>query len=165
MKRNKFTLLEVLVALVILTLGIAGLLWQLSIAANRAARNAETWELTHDLTSAAEYLLTSFTGAPLVSGDLRDLPEETGKRIGKFTEAFHALADRECLTVLEVVFDEDDLDVFIRRGESGHGFLCGFNRRKEDVVLDIPTPFACRNVETGETGVHLPAESCGMFIF
>ena len=57
MKRNKFTLLEVLVALVILTLGIAGLLWQLSIAANRAARNAETWELTHDLTSAAEYLL------------------------------------------------------------------------------------------------------------
>ena len=62
-------------------------------------------------------------------------------------------------------FDEDDLDVFIRRGESGHGFLCGFNRRKEDVVLDISTPFACRNVETGETGVHLPAESCGMFIF
>lgn len=38
-------------------------------------------------------------------------------------------------------------------------------RRKEDVVLDISTPFACRNVETGETGVHLPAESCGMFIF
>ena len=29
----------------------------MSIAANRAARNAETWELTHDLTSAAEYLL------------------------------------------------------------------------------------------------------------
>ena len=57
MKLNKFTLLEVLVALVILTLGIAGLLWQLSIAANRAARNAETWELTHDLTAAAEYLL------------------------------------------------------------------------------------------------------------
>ena len=41
MKQNKFTLLEVLVALVILTRGIAGLLWQLSIAANRAARNAE----------------------------------------------------------------------------------------------------------------------------
>lgn len=115
--------------------------------------------------SAAEYLLTSFTGAPLVSGDLRDLPEEAGKRVGKFTEAFHALADRECLTELEVVLDEDDLDVFIRRGESGHGFLCGFNRRKEDVVLDISTPFACRNVETGETGVRLPAESCGMFIF
>ena len=61
--------------------------------------------------------------------------------------------------------NSSDLDVFIRRGESGHGFLCGFNRRKEDVVLDIPTPFACRNVETGETGMHLPAESCGMFIF
>ena len=102
---------------------------------------------------------------PASSGNSLRSPEEAGKRIGKFTEAFHALADRECLTVLEVVFDEDDLDVFIRRGESGHGFLCGFNRRKEDVVLDISTPFACRNVETGETGVHLPAESCGMFIF
>lgn len=57
MKKNKFTLLEVLVALVILTLGIGGLLWQLSIAAKRASHNTETWELTHDLTTAAEYLL------------------------------------------------------------------------------------------------------------
>ncbi len=115
--------------------------------------------------SAAEYLLTSFTGAPLVSGDLRELPEETADRIGKFTKAFQSLADRECLTELEVVIDEEDLDVFVRRGKSGHGFLCGFNRKKEEVVLDIPTPFACRSVETGETGLRLPPEYCGMFIF
>lgn len=57
MKQSKFTLLEVLVALVILTLGIAGLLWQLSIAANRTGHNAESWALTHDLTTAVEYLL------------------------------------------------------------------------------------------------------------
>ena len=95
MKRNKFTLLEVLVALVILTLGIAGLLWQLSIAANRAARNAETWELTHDLTSAAEYLLlhgpeaglneTLFSGEFEIASRYEDprLPADTETRFGQ----------------------------------------------------------------------------------
>lgn len=65
MKKNKFTLLEVLVALVILTLGISGLLWQLSIAANRASHNTEVWELTHELTTAAEYLLLHGPGTGL----------------------------------------------------------------------------------------------------
>lgn len=119
--------------------------------------------LQNDL--AAEHLLTSFAGAPLVSGDLRKLPETTAERIGKFTEAFYALADKEILTELEVVLDESDLDAFIRRGKSGHGFLCAFNRKKEEVTLKIPTPFVCRNVETRETGQHLPPNSCGMFIF
>ena len=57
MKSNSFTLLEVLCALVILTLGLSLLLWQLGLSLQRADRNRITWERTHDLTQAAEFLL------------------------------------------------------------------------------------------------------------
>lgn len=50
-------MLEVLTALIVLTLGLSGLIWQLSIAGNRALNSMENWERTHDLTAAAEYLL------------------------------------------------------------------------------------------------------------
>lgn len=57
MSQNNFTLLEVLTALIVLTLGLSGLIWQLSIASNRALSSMENWERIHDLTAAAEYLL------------------------------------------------------------------------------------------------------------
>ena len=57
MRQNNFTLLEVLTALIVLTLGLSGLIWQLSIASNRALSSMENWERIHDLTAAAEYLL------------------------------------------------------------------------------------------------------------
>ena len=57
MRQNNFTLLEALTALIVLTLGLSGLIWQLSIASNRALSSMENWERIHDLTAAAEYLL------------------------------------------------------------------------------------------------------------
>jgi len=87
--RNNFTLLEVLVALIILTVGLAGLLGQFSIAANRCLHNMRRWEMTHELTQAAEYLLLSGPDSALdkdiLSGEYRivsrleeaQLPAET----------------------------------------------------------------------------------------
>ena len=54
-----FTLIEVVVALAILSLSLAGLL-QLSIGANSRLANAvEKWEAEHMLAQAAEYLVNS----------------------------------------------------------------------------------------------------------
>ena len=64
-----FTLIEVVVALAILSLSLAGLL-QLSISANSRLANAvEKWEAEHMLAQAAEYLM-------LQNQDSTDIPEE-----------------------------------------------------------------------------------------
>ena len=64
-----FTLIEVVVALAILSLSLAGLL-QLSISANSRLANAvEKWEAEHMLAQAAEYLM-------LQNQDSTDVPEE-----------------------------------------------------------------------------------------
>lgn len=74
-RRNKFTLLEVLTAMIILTLGVSGLLWQFAIAADRSLRNTQRWEKTHELTQAAEFLLLNGPETSLdesfLSGDYR----------------------------------------------------------------------------------------------
>lgn len=54
---KKFTLLEVIVSLIILTLGVSALLWQLSTASARMIQNEEDWLRSHELSQAAEYLL------------------------------------------------------------------------------------------------------------
>lgn len=65
----RFTLIEVVVALAILSLSLAGLL-QLSIGASRRVANAvEKWESEHMLAQAAEYLM-------LQSEDSATVPEE-----------------------------------------------------------------------------------------
>ena len=54
---RRFTLIEVVVALAILSISLAGLL-QLSITANsRNAESIEKWESEHMLAQAAEYLM------------------------------------------------------------------------------------------------------------
>ena len=64
-----FTLIEVVVALAILSLSLAGLL-QLSISANSRLANAvEKWEAEHMLAQAAEYLM-------LQNQDSTTIPEE-----------------------------------------------------------------------------------------
>ena len=64
-----FTLIEVVVALAILSLSLAGLL-QLSISANsRLAAAVEKWEAEHMLAQAAEYLM-------LQNQDSTTIPEE-----------------------------------------------------------------------------------------
>lgn len=73
--RNNFTLLEVLTAMIILTLGVSGLLWQFAIASDRSLRNAQRWERTHELTQAAEFLLLNGPETPMdesfLSGEYR----------------------------------------------------------------------------------------------
>ena len=55
--RNSFTLIEVVVALAILTLSLAGLLQLLSQSQLRIAHAEEKWMETHMLIQATEYLL------------------------------------------------------------------------------------------------------------
>ena len=66
---RRFTLIEVVVALAILSLSLAGLL-QLSLGATRRVADAvEAWESEHMLAQAAEYLM-------LHNEDGSDIPEE-----------------------------------------------------------------------------------------
>lgn len=55
--KKSFTLLEVVVAIAILALSLAGLLQLLISAQNRMARTHEKWNETHMLMQAAEYYL------------------------------------------------------------------------------------------------------------
>ena len=55
--RGSFTLIEVVVALGILTLSLAGLLQILTASQSRLARVYEKWRETHILMQAAEYYL------------------------------------------------------------------------------------------------------------
>lgn len=57
MKNRKFTLLEVIVAMVLLAIFVSGLLWQFSMAVNRSAENYRRWEYMHELSQATEQLL------------------------------------------------------------------------------------------------------------
>ena len=66
---RRFTLIEVVVALAILSISLAGLL-QLSITANsKNADSVEKWESEHMLAQAAEYLM-------LQNEDGAEVPEE-----------------------------------------------------------------------------------------
>lgn len=57
MKRNCFTLVEVVVALAILSISIAGFLQLLTAAQNRIIKASDSWTRTHMLMQAAEYYM------------------------------------------------------------------------------------------------------------
>ena len=57
MKRNSFTLVEVVVALAILSISIAGFLQLLTAAQNRIIKANDSWTRTHMLMQAAEYYM------------------------------------------------------------------------------------------------------------
>ena len=57
MKKNPFTLVEVVVALAILSIGIAGFLQLLTAAQNRIIKVSDHWTRTHMLIQAAEYYM------------------------------------------------------------------------------------------------------------
>ncbi|MBO5762869.1 MAG: prepilin-type N-terminal cleavage/methylation domain-containing protein [Lentisphaeria bacterium] len=57
MKRRDFTLLEVIVALFLLSIGIGFLTGQFALASYRIRDGQDHWERTHELINAAEYTL------------------------------------------------------------------------------------------------------------
>ncbi|MEG1979945.1 MAG: type II secretion system protein [Victivallaceae bacterium] len=57
MKKNNFTLLEVICAMVIIAIGSATLLTQLITATRRAADSREQYLNAHQIAQAAEYIL------------------------------------------------------------------------------------------------------------
>ena len=57
MKRNCFTLVEVVVALAILSISIAAFLQLLTAAQNRIIKASDSWTRTHMLMQAAEYYM------------------------------------------------------------------------------------------------------------
>ena len=57
MKTRSFTLIEVVVALAILSISIAGLLQLLTAAQNRIIKAHDSWMRTHMLMQAAEYYM------------------------------------------------------------------------------------------------------------
>ena len=71
---GRFTLVEVVVALAILSISLAGLL-QLSINANnRVADAAEKWSAEHMLAQAAEYLMLQNEDSPTVPEEFFPYP-------------------------------------------------------------------------------------------
>ena len=54
---KRFTLLEVVIAVGILVLSLAGILQLLTVSQQKIGKNMELWEQTHLLMQAAEYAL------------------------------------------------------------------------------------------------------------
>ncbi|WP_176014487.1 prepilin-type N-terminal cleavage/methylation domain-containing protein [Victivallis sp. Marseille-Q1083] len=73
LKIRGFTLLEVVVAMLILSGGLGALLWQLALASERLEANRQQWEAAHELAQAAEYLLLY---GPEATVDQRFLSDE-----------------------------------------------------------------------------------------
>ncbi|QSH40064.1 hypothetical protein P0136_01645 [Lentisphaerota bacterium ZTH] len=69
---NCFTLIEILVAMTVLTVGIVSLSMLMASASNRTAKARERWERDHLLTQAVEFFMLN---PPGTSADDRFLPE------------------------------------------------------------------------------------------
>ena len=111
----------------------------------------------------AEYLLTSFAGAPLVAGDLRKLPESLRQRLKCFVQAFRREAARGPMTEFQVLENEPDFDSFMRIGADGHGIAGCFNRTGRARVFRRPEKYRFTNVETGSEELLVPPHDCMMF--
>ena len=111
----------------------------------------------------AEYLLSSFAGAPLVAGDLRKLSEEQRRRLKRFTQAFNEAAALGPMTEFRMLENEPDFDSFLRIGSDGHGIACCFNRTDRARVFRCPENLRFVNVETGAEDLFAAAHDCSMF--
>lgn len=111
----------------------------------------------------AEYLLTSFAGAPLAAGDLRKLPQNLRQRLTRFVQVFNHKAELGPMTKFQVLENEPDFDSFMRIGSDGHGIAACFNRTGQAKVFRKPEKFRFVNVETGSEELLVPAHECMMF--
>lgn len=86
----KFTLLEVIIALAVLTLSLTGLLQLLTASQLRIAQTQEKWQYMHMLSQAAEYLM-------MQNEQNSDIPEDffnyPGYHINCFFEDAEGLPD------------------------------------------------------------------------
>ena len=112
--------------------------------------------------SAVEYLLSSFCGMPLVSGDLRNLDEPAIKQINTLCSAYKKLTAQGALTGFEELVLPGKVDGFRRFADDNREFICVFNQGSEDVQLDCLQGF--KNVLTGDTNACIAAGSSGMFV-
>ena len=116
--------------------------------------------------NAAEYLLSSFAGAPLVAGDLLKITEENAQRIKLFTSKFQQLSSKGAMTEFYLLENSLDFDGFIRYSKDGHGFVALFNRKNTSVSVTLPK-FAQNaiDVETNQITNVVKANSCAMLVF
>ena len=77
----KFTLIEVITAIGILALSLAGLLQLLTASQQRVSKNADLWQHTHMMMQAAEYALLQKGEEELaVPQEIFDYPQYTCQR-------------------------------------------------------------------------------------
>ena len=110
--------------------------------------------------NAPEVLLTSFIGAPLISGDILKVPEAALARMKKMISAFNAAVEPGPLTSFEQLLDTPEVDSFRRYSESGAEILCVFNRADAPYTLERTDLL---DAETGKPGNTVPPHDCKMF--
>lgn len=113
--------------------------------------------------SGAEYLLTSFAGAPLTAGDLRSLPAKLEQRLKSFVSAFGKTVENGPLTVFQVIESSEEADGFMRTDEQGRGLMALFNRTDSERVFTVPAGCRVKNVENGSAVPVAGAHDCAMF--
>ena len=90
--RRGFTLVEAVVALLILSLGVGVLISQFALAGARIAGSRRQWEIRHELTNAAEYVLSS---APDCESALPERFAGEGFRVNRELRSAHLPEDFE----------------------------------------------------------------------
>ena len=109
---------------------------------------------------AEEVLLTSFIGAPLISGDILKLTENNYSRMKKYISAFNSAVDKGPLTSYEMLSDTPDFDAFRRYSPSGAEILCAFNRTDKPISIGRQDLL---DAETGSIQDIVPPKACRMF--
>ena len=119
--------------------------------------------LTIQENRGSEYLLSSFAGAPLVAGDLRNLSGPLRQRMRTFSAAFNAVAAQGAMTEFRLLENRPEADGFMRAAADGHGIAGFFNRSDTAREFAIPAGYRFTNVETGSGESVVPPGDCAMF--
>lgn len=110
-----------------------------------------------------EYLLTSFAGAPLVSGDLRNIPAELEHTIQACIAAFNQLCAVGPLTEFQVLANEPDFDAYCRCRPDGHGIICAFNHTAQSRVITALAGGKPLTPVSGDS-TELAPDTCAMYL-
>lgn len=121
--------------------------------------------LMHGLVSvreenAAEVLLTSCVGAPLISGDILQLTDPVLQRIKKMIKAFSHAVKNGPLLSFEVLCDTKEVDSFRRYAPHGGEILCVFNRSDKSYEIQRSDLL---DADTGVYGNTVPPQECKLF--